>query len=132
MAESSLKYASTILCISLICCSFSYLIGHIDVELNDAGRQQAVRVAERLSKEPRRLLRSLLLNVITDPDLRERHLGDMQGLVYQEASKIRPIAYKAFLSNRTDVDIPPSGNTRVNWIPRHPGSTPPGFQRATQ
>lgn len=37
--------------------------GHIDVELNDAGRQQAVRVAERLSKEPRRLLRSLLLNV---------------------------------------------------------------------
>ncbi|KAG2263694.1 hypothetical protein Bca52824_070773 [Brassica carinata] len=76
--------------------------GHIDVELNDAGRQQAVRVAERLSKEPRRLLRSLLLNV---------HLGDMQGLVYQEASKIRPIAYKAFLSNRTDVDIPGGGES---------------------
>ncbi|KAF3489349.1 hypothetical protein F2Q69_00056603 [Brassica cretica] len=66
--------------------------GHIDVELNDAGRQQAVRV-------------------ITDPDLRERHLGDMQGLVYQEASKIRPIAYKAFLSNRTDVDIPGGGES---------------------
>ncbi|CAN7021150.1 unnamed protein product [Brassica oleracea var. botrytis] len=41
----------------------------------------------------------LLCRLLTDPDLRERHLGDMQGLVYQEASK-------AFSSNRTDVDIP--------------------------
>lgn len=48
----------------------------------------------------------LLCKVLTDPDLRERHLGDMQGLVYQEASKLRPEAYKAFSSNRTDVDIP--------------------------
>ena len=32
----------------------------------------------------------------------------MQGLVYQEASKLRPEAYKAFSSNRTDVDIPVS------------------------
>ncbi|XP_013599331.1 PREDICTED: phosphoglycerate mutase-like protein 4 [Brassica oleracea var. oleracea] len=96
--------------------------GHIDVELNDAGRQQAVRVAERLSKEPRisyvyssDLKRAFEtaqiiaakcgnLEVITDPDLRERHLGDMQGLVYQEASK-------AFLSNRTDVDIPGGGES---------------------
>ncbi|XP_022573076.1 phosphoglycerate mutase-like protein 4, partial [Brassica napus] len=103
--------------------------GHIDVELNDAGRQQAVRVAERLSKEPKisyvyssDLKRAFEtaqiiaarcgnLEVLTDPHLRERHLGDMQGLVYQEASKIRPIAYKAFLSNRTDVDIPGGGES---------------------
>lgn len=47
-----------------------------------------------------------VMQVLTDRDLRERHLGDMQGLVYQEASKLRPEAYKAFSSNRTDVDIP--------------------------
>lgn len=50
----------------------------------------------------------LCVQVLTDPHLRERHLGDMQGLVYQEASKLRPEAYKAFSSNRTDVDIPVS------------------------
>ncbi|KAH0870537.1 hypothetical protein HID58_077559 [Brassica napus] len=58
--------------------------GHIDVELNDAGRQQAVRFC------------------LFDYSCR---------LVYQEASKIRPIAYKAFLSNRTDVDIPGGGES---------------------
>ncbi|XP_048601922.1 phosphoglycerate mutase-like protein 4 [Brassica napus] len=35
----------------------------------------------------------------------------MQGLVYQEASKLRPEAYKAFSSNRTDVDIPGGGES---------------------
>ena len=40
--------------------------------------------------------------VITDPDLRERHLGDPQGLVFREAAKLSPEAYKAFLSHRTD------------------------------
>ncbi|KAF3558562.1 hypothetical protein F2Q69_00018072 [Brassica cretica] len=51
------------------------------------------------------------LEILTDPDLRGRHLGDMQGLVYQEASKLRPEAYKAFSSNRTDVDIPGGGES---------------------
>ncbi|KAL0671896.1 hypothetical protein Bca4012_034600 [Brassica carinata] len=51
------------------------------------------------------------LEILTDPDLRERHLGDMQGLVYQEASKLRPEAYKAFSSNCTDVDIPEKVST---------------------
>ncbi|KAG7560333.1 Histidine phosphatase superfamily clade-1 [Arabidopsis thaliana x Arabidopsis arenosa] len=103
--------------------------GHLDVELNDAGRQQAQRVAERLSKEPKishvyssDLKRAFetaqiiaakcgKLEVLTDRDLRERHLGELQGLVYQEASKIRPEAYKAFSSNRTDVDIPGGGES---------------------
>ncbi|KAG2263481.1 hypothetical protein Bca52824_070560 [Brassica carinata] len=72
-------------------------------------------VAERLSKEPKisyvyssDLKRAFEtaqiiaakcgnLELLTDPDLRERHLGDIQGLVYQEASRINlPIAYKAF------------------------------------
>ncbi|CAF2018635.1 unnamed protein product, partial [Brassica napus] len=75
--------------------------GHIDVELNDAGRQQAVRVCVFY------FFNSFVFLIL----LVVKHLGDMQGLVYQEASKIRPIAYKAFLSNRTDVDIPGGGES---------------------
>ena len=52
--------------------------------------------------------------VITDPDLRERNLGDFQGLVFlfffersglvfREATKLSP--YKAFSSHRTTQDI---------------------------
>ncbi|KAF8116356.1 hypothetical protein N665_0019s0036 [Sinapis alba] len=51
------------------------------------------------------------MKVLTDHDLRERHLGDMQSLVYQEASKLRPEAFKAFSSNRTDIDIPGGGES---------------------
>ncbi|WZY70367.1 hypothetical protein YC2023_002607 [Brassica napus] len=76
--------------------------GHLDVELNDAGRQQADKIIAAKCGN---------LEVLTDPALRERHLGDMQGLVYQEASKLRPEAYKAFSSNRTDVDIPGGGES---------------------
>lgn len=47
-----------------------------------------------------------LNQVITDPDLRERHLGDLQGLVFREAAKLSPNAYKAFISHRTAQDIP--------------------------
>ena len=46
--------------------------------------------------------------VITDPDLRERNLGDLQGLVFREAAKLSPKAYKAFISHRTAQDIPVS------------------------
>ncbi|XVF15593.1 hypothetical protein REPUB_Repub09cG0167800 [Reevesia pubescens] len=103
--------------------------GHLDVELNEAGRQQAVSVADRLSKEPKisavytsDLKRALVtaetiaarcgeLEVITDPDLRERNLGDLQGFVLREAAKLSPKAYKAFLSHRTDQDIPGGGES---------------------
>ncbi|KAK8685878.1 hypothetical protein V6N13_124910 [Hibiscus sabdariffa] len=103
--------------------------GHLDVELNEAGKQQAVLVADRLSKEPKisavyssDLKRALVtaetiaarcggLEVITDPDLRERNLGDLQGIVFREASKLSPKAHKAFLSCRTDQDIPGGGES---------------------
>ncbi|XP_022775211.1 phosphoglycerate mutase-like protein 4 isoform X1 [Durio zibethinus] len=103
--------------------------GHLDVELNEAGREQAASVADRLSKEPKisavyssDLKRALVtaetiaarcggLEVITDPDLRERNLGDLQGLVYREAAKLSPKAYKAFSSHRTDQDIPGGGES---------------------
>ncbi|XP_019259824.1 PREDICTED: phosphoglycerate mutase-like protein 4 isoform X3 [Nicotiana attenuata] len=66
--------------------------GHLDVELNDSGRQQAMAV-------------------IKDPDLRERHLGDLQGISLREAAQSQPMAYKAFLSDRSDQVIPGGGES---------------------
>ncbi|KAL3646251.1 hypothetical protein CASFOL_011431 [Castilleja foliolosa] len=103
--------------------------GHLDVDLNDVGRQQAVAVAERLSKEPKisavyssDLKRAFytaetiakacgVLEVTKDPDLRERHLGDLQGFVFQELAKLNPKAHKAFLSNQDDQEIPGGGES---------------------
>ncbi|KAK9096696.1 hypothetical protein Sjap_022193 [Stephania japonica] len=66
--------------------------GHLDVELNEVGRRQAAAV-------------------IKDSDLRERHLGELQGLVFRKAVKLEPKAYKAFLSHRTDQEIPGGGES---------------------
>ncbi|XP_041004588.1 phosphoglycerate mutase-like protein 4 [Juglans microcarpa x Juglans regia] len=103
--------------------------GHLDVELNDAGRQQAAAVADRLSREPsisvvyssdfKRALETAQiiaascggLEVVKKPDLRERHLGDLQGLVLREAAKLSPKAYQAFLNQRTDQEIPGGGES---------------------
>ncbi|EEF40000.1 phosphoglycerate mutase-like protein 4 isoform X1 [Ricinus communis] len=105
------------------------LQGHLDVELNDAGRQQAALVADRLSKEHKisavyssDLKRALVtaeiiaascggLEVIKDADLRERHLGDLQGLVLQDAARVSPQAYQAFINRRTNQDIPGGGES---------------------
>ena len=38
--------------------------------------------------------------------LRERHLGNLQGLYRQEAPHLQPDAYKAFTCGRMDVEIP--------------------------
>lgn len=98
--------------------------GQLDVELNDVGREQATAVAHRLSRERKNsvvyssdLKRALDtaeaiasscggLEIIKEPDLRERHLGDLQGLVHHEAAKVCPKAYRAFSSRRTDQEIP--------------------------
>ncbi|XP_022896408.1 phosphoglycerate mutase-like protein 4 [Olea europaea var. sylvestris] len=103
--------------------------GHLDVDLNDIGRQQAYVVAERLSKEPKisavyssDLKRAFhtaeiiakccgVLEVVKDPDLRERHLGDLQGIVFHEIAKIKPEAHKAFISHRRDQEIPGGGES---------------------
>ncbi|CAI9110136.1 OLC1v1010112C3 [Oldenlandia corymbosa var. corymbosa] len=103
--------------------------GHMDVELNDEGRKQAIAVAQRMASEPnisaiyssdlKRAFETAQeiakfcrgLEVVKDPDLRERHLGDLQGLVLQEAGKSCPKAYKALLSNRRDKEIPGGGES---------------------
>ncbi|XP_050234761.1 phosphoglycerate mutase-like protein 4 [Mercurialis annua] len=104
--------------------------GHLDVELNDVGRQQAVAVADRLAneseisaiyssdlkraRETAQIIASKcnVLEVTEDPDLRERHLGELQGLVYREAAKLKPDAFKATLPlSRTDQEIPGGGES---------------------
>ncbi|XP_012079192.1 phosphoglycerate mutase-like protein 4 isoform X2 [Jatropha curcas] len=83
--------------------------GHVDVELNEAGRQQAalraLETAETIAA------RCGGLQVIKDTDLRERHLGDLQGLVFSEAAKINPEAFRALLSHKTSQDIPGGGES---------------------
>uniref|UniRef100_A0ACD5Y178 Uncharacterized protein n=1 Tax=Avena sativa TaxID=4498 RepID=A0ACD5Y178_AVESA len=103
--------------------------GHLDAELNEIGRQQAVAVAHRLSKEakPAAIYSSDLKraaetaktianicnlpNVVFDPALRERHIGDLQGLTLQDAVKERPEAYKAFMSHKRNKQIPGGGES---------------------
>ncbi|CAN6678630.1 unnamed protein product [Malus baccata var. baccata] len=98
--------------------------GTLDVELNDAGRQQAAALGDRLSKDPKISLvyssdlsqayetaqiiasRCGGLKVVTDPDLRERHKGVLQGLAYHEIPKPYPEAHQAFLSGDTSKDFP--------------------------
>ncbi|CAI0553742.1 unnamed protein product [Linum tenue] len=100
------------------------LQGHVDVDLNEVGRQQAALVADRLSRECKvsavyssDLKRAFDtaqaiadrcggIEVIKEPGLRERHLGDLQGLSLSEAAKASPEAYEAFLSHKTSQEIP--------------------------
>uniref|UniRef100_A0A7N2LAD4 Uncharacterized protein n=1 Tax=Quercus lobata TaxID=97700 RepID=A0A7N2LAD4_QUELO len=48
------------------------------------------------------------LEVSKEPDLQERHLGDLQGLVLREVAKVSTKAYQAFFSQSTDQEIPVS------------------------
>ncbi|KAL6859093.1 hypothetical protein ACP4OV_018095 [Aristida adscensionis] len=103
--------------------------GHLDAELNGIGRQQAIAVGHRLSKEvkPAAIYSSdlkraaetaqtiarlcSLPNVVFDPALRERHIGDLQGMKLQDAATERPEAYKAFMSHKRNQQIPGGGES---------------------
>ncbi|CAL4999339.1 unnamed protein product [Urochloa decumbens] len=52
-----------------------------------------------------------LPNVVFDPALRERHIGDMQGMKFQDAATERPEAYKAFMSHKRNQQIPGGGES---------------------
>ncbi|RDX92894.1 Phosphoglycerate mutase-like protein 4, partial [Mucuna pruriens] len=113
--------------------------GQVDIELNETGRQQAVavsRVADRLFKEPKifaiyssDLQRAFEtaqiiavkcggLEVVKDLDLRERHMGDLQGLVYGELAKANPIGYEALVSNNDDQELPGGGESLAQLFQR--------------
>ncbi|TKY55734.1 Phosphoglycerate mutase protein 4 [Spatholobus suberectus] len=110
--------------------------GHLDVELNENGRQQAATVGDRLSRESKasviyssdlqrafetaQIIASRCggLEVVKDSDLRERHLGDLQGHVFHEIAKTNPTAYKAFVSKNEDQEIPGGGESLVQLFDR--------------
>ncbi|ONK74212.1 uncharacterized protein A4U43_C03F3950 [Asparagus officinalis] len=103
--------------------------GHMDSELNENGRKQASAVAVRLSNEPtfaaiyssdlKRASETAqiiattcnLSEVITDTALRERNIGDIQGLTLRDAAKLKPVAYKIFMSHDRDKEIPGGGES---------------------
>ncbi|XP_057999021.1 phosphoglycerate mutase-like protein 4 [Hevea brasiliensis] len=106
--------------------TFLVLHGHLDVELNDVGRQQAIAVADRLAEK--REISAVFIsdlkrardtahviesrcNRIEDPEIRERHLGDLQGFSMREAAKLKVDANKASLSSRADQEIPGGGES---------------------
>ncbi|KAK2410945.1 phosphoglycerate/bisphosphoglycerate mutase family protein [Trifolium repens] len=116
--------------------AISKIQGQLDVELNEAGRQQAAAVGDRLSREYKlsviyssdlqrasetaEIIASKCggVEVVKDADLRERHLGDLQGLVYSEMAKTEPTAYKAFMSKNEDMEIPGGGESLVQLYDR--------------
>ncbi|CAN6335591.1 unnamed protein product [Urochloa humidicola] len=103
--------------------------GQMDPELNETGRHQAIMLARRLSKEakPAAVYSSDLKraaetaqtiaaacdvsNLVFDQVLRERHMGDLHGLKFDDAVRTRPEAYKAFSSDDRNQDIPGGGES---------------------
>uniref|UniRef100_A0ACD5Y4Y0 Uncharacterized protein n=1 Tax=Avena sativa TaxID=4498 RepID=A0ACD5Y4Y0_AVESA len=100
--------------------------GQMDPELNETGRQQALVVARRLSREakPAAVYSSDLRraaetaqaiatacgvsNLVFDPALRERHMGDLHGLVYDVANRRNP---EVFSSEQRTQEIPGGGES---------------------
>lgn len=101
----------------------------MDSELNETGRKQATVVASRLSKESKftavyssdlkrasetaQIIANAcnLPEVIKHPALRERHIGELQGLTLRDAAKLKPLAYRIFTSHNRDQEIPGGGES---------------------
>lgn len=114
--------------------------GHVDAELNDVGREQACVVAQHLSREHKfgaayssdlkrasetAQIISIACNlseVVQDPGLRERNLGDLQGMTLQDSAKLKPQAYKDFLSRNFDQEIQGGGES-INQLHKRCTST---------
>ncbi|XP_058078159.1 metal-independent phosphoserine phosphatase-like [Magnolia sinica] len=103
--------------------------GQLESELNEVGWKQAAAIAERLGKEskPTAVYSSELKRakntaemiaknchiheVIEIPELKERHVGSLQGLVWGEIEEKEPEAYHAFFSSQNDLEIPGGGES---------------------
>ncbi|XP_078156844.1 phosphoglycerate mutase-like protein 4 [Carex rostrata] len=110
------------------CNASQILQGQLDSELNETGRQQAAAVASRLSKEFKSsaiyssdlkraaetaqiIAKQCDLKVILDQQLRDRHLGDLQGLTLVDAQKMKPSAYNLFILYKRDQGLPGGGES---------------------
>ncbi|KAK7331112.1 hypothetical protein VNO77_25326 [Canavalia gladiata] len=110
--------------------------GQADIELNQAGRQQAAAVGNRLSKEPKisaiyssdlqRAFETAQIiavkcggpEVVKDIDLRERHMGDLEGVGYGEIKKTNPMAYKTLVSKNDNEELPGGGESVAQLFER--------------
>jgi probable phosphoglycerate mutase len=116
---------------------FPLVDGHGDPELHPNGREQAMRIGERLRHQPigavyvsnlRRtaetaapLCSHLGLTPIVDPDLREVFLGEWEGgLLRIKAHENDPIYQRVHLEERWDVI--PGGESRASLDARLTGS----------
>ncbi|XBH91016.1 hypothetical protein VPH35_082520 [Triticum aestivum] len=88
--------------------------GQMDPELNETGRRQALVVARRLSREakPAAVYSSDLKraaetaqtiatacgvsSLVLDPALRERHMGDLHGVVFDDAVRRSPEIFSSY------------------------------------
>ncbi|OVA18522.1 Histidine phosphatase superfamily [Macleaya cordata] len=103
--------------------------GSLESELNEAGWKQAAAISDRLAKElkPTAIYSSELKRakntaemiakkchlpeVIEVPELKERHVGSLQGLYWSEIQEKEPEAYLAFFSSQRDLEIPGGGES---------------------
>ncbi|WP_448221482.1 histidine phosphatase family protein [Gordonia iterans] len=106
--------------------------GHLDTELSDLGVAQAAEAARVIGARSPRLIRSsdlrrahdtalalaavTGLDVVTDPRLRETHLGDWQGLSHSEVDAAMPGARRIWRDDATWT--PPGGESRVDVAAR--------------
>ncbi|CAN8237320.1 unnamed protein product [Cochlearia groenlandica] len=103
--------------------------GQMESELNEIGQKQAVAISERLGKEARpkavyssdlkrakdtalMIAKTCFCPEVTEvPDLKERHVGSLQGLYWKDGADKEPEAYSAFFSSQNDLEIPGGGES---------------------
>lgn len=110
------------------------LQGHTDIPLNENGRAQAEATAEHLDGEVFDALytsdlmrahqtasacgRRLGLTPITEPGLRERHFGVLQGLTYDEARQRYPVAFRHFEQRDPEYAFEQGGESLAEFADR--------------
>lgn len=103
------------------------LQGHVDVPLNEIGREQARATAEALAAHPftavycsdlaraRETAKATVIRIGRTPTtltgLRERHYGVFQGLTYDEAATRFPQTYARFQRREIDFALPEGGES---------------------
>lgn len=99
------------------------LQGHTDIDLNQHGLAQAKQMARalkrielqfdvlytsdlrRAAKTAQAIEELFLVSAITDAELRERHLGALQGLTTEEAPEREPLLWKSHLSRNIEESL---------------------------
>jgi probable phosphoglycerate mutase len=99
------------------------LQGHTDIDLNDQGRQQAQQMAQalkaidlqfdylytsdlmRAANTANAIEHLFNVNAIADTQLRERHLGSLQGLTIEDAQRLKPELWQIHMQRNLEHDL---------------------------